>query len=576
MIEFERIINILLQDSKNLFKDLLIPLNHRSSFVIRNSPTIPVYFYRYIGIKKDRELYYGELRQLDKDLSAFGSLYLKIISNINMLDVSQLINKTQHIWTQMEIHTICNSEIVDQLDNSGVLPKLDNTLYYSTMKKSLCNILDLYKKNSPNANPTLIKNFSLKLVSWINDYVPRLLKCYIYENTNAQEIHNPKVIFYGDAKEHEIYFLIFLSWLGCDIVYINTLSDGKFSNVDKWNQYSKVISLPEFEPLKDFPHSLAESTSETRILRDPIKRTQKQEKSFEELANLSSSTVMIRIYDRNSECIGTGSGVIIDNKGLIVTNFHVIADALYYGVIFEGPEESHEYETYTIINADPERDLALIKIHLETTPVEIDDIGDVIRGQKVVAIGSPLGLMNTVSDGIVSGFRKYRVYDYIQTTAPISPGSSGGALLNMHGELIGVTSCGYIDGQNINLAIPSKDIVKMLEDKFTIMNMEIMNNYFCFKAGNNTILFDGFFRYQQNGVLSIGLYQSKQDKINFRTLTQNGSFTDAIERYYIDNIIKTAAKYNLSRFDCEIGGGNYVFSYSYNSGRITIKGWESI
>lgn len=76
-----------------------------------------------------------------------------------------------------------------------------------------------------------------------------------------------------------------------------------------------------------------------------------------------------------------------------------------------------------------------------------------VRGQKVVAIGSPLGLFNSVSDGIISGFRVIDGVDMIQFTAPISRGSSGGAVLNMYGEVIGMSTAGIDSGQNINLAM---------------------------------------------------------------------------------------------------------------------------
>ena len=81
-----------------------------------------------------------------------------------------------------------------------------------------------------------------------------------------------------------------------------------------------------------------------------------------------------------------------------------------------------------------------------------------MRGQKVVAIGSPLGLFNSVSDGIISGFRNINAVDMIQFTAPISHGSSGGAVLNMYGEVIGISTAGIDSGQNINLAIGYENI----------------------------------------------------------------------------------------------------------------------
>ena len=81
-----------------------------------------------------------------------------------------------------------------------------------------------------------------------------------------------------------------------------------------------------------------------------------------------------------------------------------------------------------------------------------------VRGQRVVAIGSPLGLFNSVSDGIISGFRNVNGVDMIQFTAPTSHGSSGGAVLNMYGEVIGMSTAGIDSGQNLNLAVKYEDI----------------------------------------------------------------------------------------------------------------------
>ena len=79
-----------------------------------------------------------------------------------------------------------------------------------------------------------------------------------------------------------------------------------------------------------------------------------------------------------------------------------------------------------------------------------------------MAIGSPLGLMNTISDGIVAGFRNFKDEKFIQITAPISPGSSGGALLDRYGYLVGITSAGYLEGQNLNLAVPSSQLMLLI------------------------------------------------------------------------------------------------------------------
>ena len=86
-----------------------------------------------------------------------------------------------------------------------------------------------------------------------------------------------------------------------------------------------------------------------------------------------------------------------------------------------------------------------------------------VRGQKVVAIGSPLGLFNSVSDGIISGFRDMEKVSMIQFTAPVSHGSSGGALLDLYGDLIGIITAGFDDGQNLNLAVDCQTILQFVQ-----------------------------------------------------------------------------------------------------------------
>ena len=106
-------------------------------------------------------------------------------------------------------------------------------------------------------------------------------------------------------------------------------------------------------------------------------------------------------------------------------------------------------------------DLAIIRIERQLNPIPIyKGKNRLVRGQKVVAIGSPLGLFNSVSDGIISGFRKIDEVDMIQFTAPISHGSSGGAVLNMQGEIVGISTAGIDSGQNINLAIGYENILE--------------------------------------------------------------------------------------------------------------------
>jgi serine protease Do len=151
-----------------------------------------------------------------------------------------------------------------------------------------------------------------------------------------------------------------------------------------------------------------------------------------------------------------GSGFIIDKEGYIVTNNHVVENADQIKVKLA---DEKEYEA-TIVGRDPKTDLALIKIEApsDLTPIPMGDSDDLYVGNWVVAIGSPFGLEQTVTAGIVSakgriiGFGPYE--DFIQTDASINPGNSGGPLINLKGEVVGINTAIVASGQGIGFAIP--------------------------------------------------------------------------------------------------------------------------
>lgn len=180
-------------------------------------------------------------------------------------------------------------------------------------------------------------------------------------------------------------------------------------------------------------------------------------KSFEELAALASSIVLILVHDQDGEVIATGSGIMVGRDGYILTNDHVVRGGYSYSVRIENDEQA--YHTDELIKYNPVLDLALLRIARRLAPLPVyQGEKQLMRGQAVAAIGSPLGLFNSISDGIISGFRKIDGVDMIQFTAPISSGSSGGALLNLYGEVIGISTAGFDRGQNINLAVGYESI----------------------------------------------------------------------------------------------------------------------
>jgi hypothetical protein len=167
---------------------------------------------------------------------------------------------------------------------------------------------------------------------------------------------------------------------------------------------------------------------------------------------LSPSVWTVSNYDGRSRVQSMGSAVTIA-PGRLVTNCHVLEK----GVSFTVDRENVSYGA-TVEFMDPERDLCQLKVAgFEAAPVEIADSRELKVGARVYAIGSPRGLEMTLSDGLISVLRRTEDGSLvlIQTSAPVSPGSSGGGLFDAAGRLIGITTFQRKDSQNLNFAVPS-------------------------------------------------------------------------------------------------------------------------
>lgn len=158
---------------------------------------------------------------------------------------------------------------------------------------------------------------------------------------------------------------------------------------------------------------------------------------------------------------GLGTGFIVSNDGLIATNLHVIGQSRQATVVLADGREYHDIE---VINHDDIHDLLLLRIQAKNLiPLTLGDSAKVKVGERVVAIGHPLGLGNTVSDGLVSAVRKINAkLTVLQVSAPISKGSSGGPLFNESGEVIGISTLIVTQGQNLNFGMPVNQLKAML------------------------------------------------------------------------------------------------------------------
>lgn len=197
---------------------------------------------------------------------------------------------------------------------------------------------------------------------------------------------------------------------------------------------------------------LAASTIEAKSKKNPELK--------EIIAEVQELVVMIETET------GTGSGFLYNDKGDIVTNAHVVEGS---NVVTVNMVNGDKWKG-TVIGIGKETDIALVRVPdlVGKQPLKLADYKAEI-GDEVLAFGSPLGLQNTTTDGIISGLNRYFelgpfIYeDSYQTTAPIAPGNSGGPLINMNtGEVLGINSAG-IDQGNIGFSIPIINVLDTLE-----------------------------------------------------------------------------------------------------------------
>ena len=365
----------------------------------------------------------------------------------------------------------------------------------SALGKACFEAVEKYRLIRKNMTDSIEQNFVVKLLYWTDCVLGRALSDW-----NERKCF--KILADNVCREQEYLFYYMLTLIGCDVLFLQRRKDietvaavrnlsGEFV-LGEFNE----IPIPEYKPYKKeealhkperrAPERMktagspavqgmaAQSRPVQRIVEESPavqnrtvqrvieKRTVPQspssvEKSFEELALLASSIVMIEVHDQRGKAVSTGSGIMIGKDGYILTNYHVAGKGYFFSVRIE--DDDRIYRTDELIKYNAVLDLAVIRINRSLSPLPVyNGKKKLVRGQKVVAIGSPLGLFNSVSDGIISGFREIETVDMIQFTAPISHGSSGGAVMNIQGEVIGISTAGIDKGQNLNLAVDYKSI----------------------------------------------------------------------------------------------------------------------
>lgn len=445
-----------------------------------------VYFVKALGMGAH---YFEELQKLDNMMSQRKQgmfLYKRMINALPVLAAEEAV-----------FYGICYDKWKEsQKKRIETRLSVKNTELAEILGCAMADAVEKFKVVKPNMSESIEKNYVVKLAFWFDAVMGNFLENWKEECCIKMAVHNV-------AKEQEYLFYYMLTLVGIDVLLLQNKADiplpqklkelstefclGPYGDVElplyiehtfknRTENAIKMVLPPrpgrkteppsqQTIPRVQIPRHETESARNAvqqapsqqtpphvQIPRHASESARRVEKSFEELALLASSVVMITVHDKSGKPFASGSGIMIGKAGYILTNHHVASDGSFYSVMIEGDDKS--YPTTEIIKYNPVLDLSVIRIDRTLAPLPVyNGTKKPVRGQKVIAIGSPLGFFNTVSDGIISGFRVMNNVDVIQHTAPVAPGSSGGALLNMYGEVIGIVTALIDEGQNMNIAV---------------------------------------------------------------------------------------------------------------------------
>ncbi len=455
--------------NSNLVKDIVSFININNS--IKNNNSRQICFTVIAGVNATYTEDIGNMdRQLNNKMNSGQILYIRIKELVRQMTFED---------------TAFYSDAYDKWSRSRklTLKCITDNIMTERAGNALQRTLTVFRQTK-TVSPSMEKNFAVKLLFWYDN----LFKPYI---SQFQPNIPLKIVTQNIIKIQEYLFFYMLTQSGCNVLLlqsekaIDTVAEKlKLSYQSVIGNYSN-IKIPEYtlSDSKDRQKPVVQKSTTNRntvsipprtdrrqniVSQSPNQESkpkipQRTEKSFEELAQLAKSVVMIAVHDRKGDIIGLGSGIMIGKEGYILTNNHVARGGAYYSVHIENDDNT--YMTDEVIKYHPLYDLAVIRIEKRLDPIPVyKGQKELVRGQKVVAIGSPLGLFNSVSDGIISGFREVKDgVVMIQFTAPISSGSSGGAVLNLYGEVIGISTAGIVEGQNINLAMDYKYINQFIK-----------------------------------------------------------------------------------------------------------------
>ena len=251
------------------------------------------------------------------------------------------------------------------------------------------------------------------------------------------------------------YFTLFSDEDGSKIINYMAMSlvDGiVFANTNS-EYYKSEECLPEGSETADGPET-DHTANQDLIL--------SFKDDYDAIETAADSMFLVEVYNAKDRLVATGSGFVAFDEHYFVTNHHVIEGAAYLKV-YDDNSSKTSYTLTRLLNVDKDKDIAILDFpegrNYRSLP--IGQTADLKRGQPVVVIGSPQGEKNSVSNGIISNTFIEDGCMVIQFTAAISPGSSGGALFNDQGQVIGLVYAKHKEGENMNYAVDIEEVEKL-------------------------------------------------------------------------------------------------------------------
>ena len=271
----------------------------------------------------------------------------------------------------------------------------------------------------------------------------------------------------------------------------------------------------------------------------PTAPTVKEELTAEDIYEMISPSV-VEINAESDVMESTGTGFFFDDEGTVVTNYHVIEDCqVAYITLADGST----YDVISVLGYDMDRDIAVLETDCrdsEPLPIRTSAVS---TGEKVYALGSSLGLTGSLSDGIISAVdREVEGYTYLQTTAPISSGNSGGPLVDSEGEVIGIVCASFVEGQNLNLAIPINDL-----DAISLDENITLEELFPVVVSEVEWLSDYRFQYYDDEDVYVLLFQLSD--VSEVPLSASGSVDILIVNDYGETVYSNTHRFTESNFE---------------------------